>query len=186
MKRTRFLAGTVLALLALAQAAPGRADEKFTAHLVQTSGPAMGKSTFLTISIKAYTTDEEAKQLLQALKDGGTAGLSKAIEKLDKGYVSIPRKPGWNVQITRSRELKDGKRRIMVVTNRPISFAEVRQSSRTLDYPFGIVQIVVDKDGKGEGAIWEAADIDLNEKGQIEIESYGIGPQRLLQVKAAK
>ena len=42
---------------------------------------------------------------------------------------------------------------IVMVTNRPMSFGELYNGTRSTDYQFGIVVLDVDKNGKGTGQL---------------------------------
>ena len=99
------------------------------------------------------------------------------------GNVGVP------VNVVRERA-SDGKRRILVVFRRWTQFAELRYGYRSLDYPFGYIEIMVDeKTGKGEGTYIAAAKIrfDSYDKSSdmtnIEVENFATYPARLLQVK---
>jgi hypothetical protein len=49
--------------------------------------------------------------------------------------------------------LPDGGRRIVLATDRPIRFWEAWHQSRTLDYPFTVIELRMDSDGTGEGKL---------------------------------
>jgi hypothetical protein len=64
-----------------------------------------------------------------------------------------------------------------------MSFVELRNQPRSTDYEFLLIEIRLDKDGKGQGKLAGAAKIDFNkESNTVEIENYGIEPVRLTQV----
>jgi hypothetical protein len=82
----------------------------------------------------------------------------------------------------------DGKRRIFIVFERWTRFAELRGGYRSLDYPFGVIELFIDeRTGKGEGTYIAAARIDLDfdekkQQYQIEVENFATFPARLLGV----
>jgi len=86
----------------------------------------------------------------------------------------------------RSRPFPDGRRRVMMVTNRTIAFFESYNATRTKDYPFGVVELLLNKDGKGTGSLIVAAKIKFTKSDSIEIENYGIDPIRLVNVQREK
>lgn len=73
-----------------------------------------------------------------------------------------------------------------MATNRPISFPELWNGTRSTDYPIGIVVLDVDKNAKGTGSFAPACKIKFNKKGELEIENYGQKPFRLANVHREK
>jgi hypothetical protein len=73
-----------------------------------------------------------------------------------------------------------------MVTNRPMSFGELRNGTRSTDYQFGIVVLDVDKNGKGTGKLAPVCKIKFNKKNELEIENYGQKPFRLANVYLQK
>ena len=67
-----------------------------------------------------------------------------------------------------------------------MSFAELRNSGRSVDYPYTMLELVLDKEGKGTGTAIGAAKIRFDKKkGRYEIESFGHGADynKLLNVQ---
>ncbi|MGB8911757.1 MAG: hypothetical protein WCC85_05760, partial [Candidatus Sulfotelmatobacter sp.] len=77
---------------------------------------------------------------------------------------------------------KNGGQHIVLATDRPISFGEAYNSTRSRDYPIGIVVLDVDKDGKGTGTFALACKIKFNKNDELQIEHYGQKPFRLANV----
>ncbi len=85
----------------------------------------------------------------------------------------------------------DGKRIVVLVTDRNISMAEAMRSSRSLDYEVSGIVMELEKgeDGKehGHGTLFRAAKLGFDEeKKQIEIESLGYEPIRLTDITRVK
>ena len=72
------------------------------------------------------------------------------------------------------------------VIDRPIQMFEVMRSLRSEDYPYGMVELVLDDKGKGEGSLIAAAKIEFNKEGAVEIENLGTRPFRLMNVRLRK
>ena len=53
----------------------------------------------------------------------------------------------------------DGGRRIIIATDRPLGFAETSNRSRTVDYPFTVIDMQMPAKGHGEGTMSLAARI---------------------------
>jgi hypothetical protein len=86
-----------------------------------------------------------------------------------------------------ARRLRNGDKTIIrVVTTRHRSFAELRNSGRSVDYPYAMLELVPDKEGKGTGPAIGAAKIRFDKKkNRYEVESFGQGANynRLLNVR---
>jgi hypothetical protein len=65
-----------------------------------------------------------------------------------------------------------------------MSFWELRNQPRSVDYEFTLAEIRLTKDGKGVGKLVTAAKITWNKDTRsVEIENYGIEPVRLTEVE---
>ena len=158
-------------------------SEVYSATAFGVAGAAAGQSVSLTIYIDDYTTDAEAHQFAQTLKTGGSDALLKAMDKSKaKGRIAVVGRVGQEVSIIRSRPADKGHRRIFLVMDRPISFAELRQGTRSRDYEFGVIELLVDEKGKGSGTMLAAAKVKFTKQDTLEIEHYGIQPLRLANV----
>ena len=70
------------------------------------------------------------------------------------------------------------------MTDRYIGFGEARDQPRSIDYPFTLMEIRVNKAGEGEGKMAVATKIDFNKKtNTMELENYGTEPVRLNNVR---
>jgi hypothetical protein len=137
----------------------------------------------VTFIVNSYSPEPEVHSLVGTLKKSGPDGLLKAVDDLDeKGRVAPTHSVGTGVEVIRQVPMKDGKRRITLLTGRNITMAETRNMSRSRDYPFGLAFLEVDSKGKGTGVMYIGCKIKFNKQEQIEIESYGIAPLRLMNV----
>jgi hypothetical protein len=143
-------------------------------------------STF-TLNITGQTSKEQAQGFLDILQEGRQNDLLNAIRKQDLGRFSVGSNIGVPINVVRESTV-DGRQRIFIVFERWTQFAELRGGYRSLDYPFGVIEMFVDpQTGKGEGTYIAAARIRWNfdEKKQqyeIEIENFATYPARLLGV----
>jgi hypothetical protein len=68
-----------------------------------------------------------------------------------------------------------------------MSFMEIRNQPRTVDYPFTLIEIHLNKDGEGEGKMAYATKISFDKKkNNVELENYSSEPVRLQTVKIEK
>ena len=185
----------VLAVAVGAVALHAQGKETFTGMLAQMSGPAAGATGSLQITVERWSTAEERQAYLQALIDGKDeknleAKQRKLVNLMDdyrgdkrNGFARFPRTLGWD--ITYAWEFMDGSTRVVrLATNRPIAFIEARNNYRTMDYPFGFIEFRLDEKGEGEGLAYQAVSLTVSKEGRLEVETYGIGPQRILGVRA--
>ena len=177
--------------LSLVWAQSGKAPEEKKLNELYSStafARAAGASgTFgLSVYIDAYSSDDEIAQLAQTLRDKGSDELLNVVSKLNsKGRLSPTGRVGTDVKVIRVRQTEKG-RRIFLVTDRPISFVELYNGTRSRDYEFGVVQLDLDEKGNGEGAMLVATKIRFDKDNQIELEHYGIDPVRLANVRKEK
>jgi hypothetical protein len=157
--------------------------EVYSATAVYTSGPS--GTIPIKIYIKSYTSDEEVVQLATILKNEGSDALLKAINKQERGRLAPARKTGTDVGVVRMRKTEKGTT-IRMLMERPVGFMELFRNTRSTDYPFGILQMELDNEGKGEGTLVVAAKIKFTDDNTIEVESYGIQPLRLIAIHKLK
>jgi hypothetical protein len=187
LKTLVLLGGACLVLLvSLPAHSSDKPIETFTAVGVNMQ---RGSSSTITIAITRWSTDEERAMLLQTLKEKGQEGLTAALFKMPQiGYFKLPNTRGYDLKYARSTQLPDGTRRVVVATDRTITFVEAVGSTRSRNYDFSVAELRIPADGKkGEGKLIPAALIAI-EGDQIAIESYGSQPTRLMSItaKAAK
>jgi hypothetical protein len=167
----------------------GETKEIYTGSAVSVGGTVSGQlaSTTFNLTIEGYTSDEEAQRYLTTLAEEKQDGLLKAISKQKLGFFSLSGQVGRTINVVRVHNLEEGKRKIVVVFERWLKMAEVRNGYRSRDYPFGVIEIVMDPDGKGEGTYVGAAKIrwvtdDKTGKKTVEIENFATYPTRLMGV----
>jgi hypothetical protein len=195
--KARFLIATfilVVFALGLSMPAPAqRKDEKFSAlaYMPHGAGPAMvgaGGRVNVDLWVNSYTSDADAKVMAAALVEGGPDALLKQLQKAKSiGKIRLTGRAGfYDFKLIRSHQTEGG-RRIYAVGDRPVGFLEVYAGNRSLDYPFGILQIDLKQNSKGkeegEGALIYSARIKLLDGKSIDVESYGISPIKLLGVR---
>lgn len=180
------LAGVVAADRRLsAQDAPAPTPLRMTAFAVNLSGVGAARPQTLQIVIDRWSSDEERKKLIDTLVEKGPEKLLDVVQDIKPraGYIRTTTSLGWDIQYAREMALPSGGRRIVFATDRPISFREARDNTRSADYEFMVCEIRLGPDGKGEGKLAAATKISYDrEKKQIELENYGQQPVRLTQV----
>lgn len=170
-----------------------RKSEKFSAlaYMPHGAGPAMvgaGARVNVDLWVNRYTPDDEAKAMAAVLREGGSAALLKVLEKAKTiGKIRLSGRAGfYDFKLIRSHQTAEG-RRIYAVGDRPVGFLEAYAGNRSLDYPFGILQLDLKKNSKGReegvGALLYSAKIRVLGGNSIDVESYGVGPIQLMGVR---
>ena len=169
----KMLSILLLALSTLLPAAYGQNPEAYSAVAMGVGGSVGGKTVQFDFKIDSYTSDEELDTLAQLLKEKGQDSLRQALEKKDIGRINPSGSVGNQLAVARKRQA-GADTIITVVTARIIDFPEAFRSGRSMNYPFGFLQVKLNAKGEGSGKIFPAASIRFNKKkGQYEIESYG-------------
>jgi len=194
VRRVPSVLSIVTAALLLAPAAtPVRAQQEkleIDAFAINMSNIATGANARVDIRIDSWSTAEERERLITTMLEKGSKALLKELQKAPvKGRFRIPsvRPPdphhlslGLDIRYAWQVPRPEGGKRIVLAMDRYIGFAEARNQPRSVDYPFTLIQIHVDKDGKGEGKMAVATKIDFDKaKKQIELENYSSEPVRL-------
>lgn len=195
MPALRILAAIALFCIALPNGMAQAADpaqgqglpSQYAATAIGQAGSVAGKSFGLTVYVQELTSDAEMQELVATLKHKGQDGLVSALENIkDKGRVSPMGSVGTGMRFVRIRPTKDGGLHIVLATNRPISFPELYNATRSAQYKIGIVVLDVDKDGKGTGSLAPVCKVKFNKNNELEIEHYGQKPFRLANVYREK
>jgi hypothetical protein len=195
--KTLLLCGVVLALGLLPVTAGAQTNgEKIeiSAFAINMSTIGTGTTAMVDITIDRWSTAEEREQLITTMLENGPDALLKALQKVPvKGRFRIPGKQGpdphqlrlgHDLRYAWQTALPEGGRRIVIITDRYIGMQEARTQPRTIDYPFTLFEIRVNKDGEGEGKLAVATKITFDKKAnQVELENYSSEPVRLNQVK---
>jgi hypothetical protein len=171
---------------AAAQTASNTAPEVFTANAINVSNVGRQGVTPVEIRINKYTSDAERDRLMSIFKEKGEAGLLKALQSEPPvGSISTPGSLAYDLRYARELPDPEGGRRIVLATDRPIGFWEAVNNPRTRDYPFTLIELRLDKDGKGEGKISVATKLTLNDNVLV-IENYANQPVMLTNVRKQK
>lgn len=150
--------------------------------------PLQGSTINVKIFIRGYSNQQDAQRLHSILADGGPRGLLKTLQKM-KSLGSIQREGAvgfYDFKFILSTPTANG-RHIYAVADRPIGFLEAYYSTRSRDYPFGILELDLKADDKerekGEGTLIYAAKIKLLDSQKVDIENVTFAPIKLLGVR---
>jgi hypothetical protein len=180
--------GTLAVVLACAMAAPLAAAKdkevlRLRAFAVDLNNGA--RTGTVDIVVERWSTPEEESKLKSVFVEQGREKLLTALQKVRPrcGFVRGSNTLGWDIYYAREMQEKDGSRRIFLASDRPMSMWELRNSGRSTEYEFSLVEIHLGKDGKGQGKAIAAAKLELDpDTGVLEIENYQREPVRLNDV----
>ena len=177
-------------LLAFPSVSGQEPKELFTGFAINmNSGPSTATVDFM---VERWSTDAERDALLAILQEEkdpnrANAQLLKALQKTPKvGYIRTPQTLAWDLHYAHQTPLEDGGRRIVLATDRPIGFREARNQSRSMDYPFTLVEIRLDKGDRGQGKILAGTRLLVDKNNHLVLENYGQQPVRFNEIRKLK
>src|SRR5580658_9920124 len=142
-KMTRLGVSALVAGLTAVPAAFGQekpAPHHYYAVWAVTGGAAGGTTVPIDIYINQYNTDQEVKRYATLLTTSGANALLAALEREDVGQFSPVGKVGTPLAI--ARKLSHGEKTIIrVLSVRRMSFEELRNGGRSVDYPYTMLEL---------------------------------------------
>jgi hypothetical protein len=159
--------------------------ERFTAFAVNMGSPGRGGADTVEIVVERWSTDKERDKLMKALMEKGPEKLLDTLQDLPRvGYFRTPNSIGYDLHYARKAPLPEGGERIVLLTDRYIGFWEAANRPRTIDYPFTLIEMHINRDGEGEGKMSLATKIRFDkEANTIELENYQTQPVLLKSVR---
>jgi len=134
----------------------------------------MGRLANVVIYIESFSTIEDRDSLINASKKSGQDGMVQILEDMKpKGRIRFSN-GGVGNDIKYIMELPSEKgRRLRLITDRTLAFAELHQGTRSRDYTVGAIDLELTPDGKGTGKALPACKLTVNKKKQqVEVETY--------------
>jgi len=197
-----YLIGTLalLSLVTLVPAGSTAADEKLEERY-NAFGVAMGAGAagVLNITITRYSTEEERKLLVDSLaKDGQEKTVDLLRKQKETGFArtqSGAGMKGWpSVRLHYAHQTQqDGKRVVVLVTDRNMTMAERASGGRSVDYDVSALVMVLEPvQGdeklieKGQGTLYRAAKLSFDKDNKLNVEYLGTQPIRLTDIKREK
>jgi hypothetical protein len=164
-----------------------------TAFAVNMSNIGPPGALVVEIRIDSWSTADERTALITTMVEKGGDALFDKLQKMPvHGRFSITGLTGPDPHQLRlgnplhyawQTPQPDGGRRIVIATDRYIGQQELRSSARTLDYPFTLFEIRLNKNNEGEGKMAVGTMINFNRKtNTMELENYASEPVRLSKV----
>ena len=142
----------------------------------------------VTITIQRWSTDTEADSVLNAVREGGPRKVYQTIVKLGTvGRIAGTGSVGSDLKFARMEQGTSGRQHITLAADRYIGFYEILESPRSTEYPFTVIDIVLNSDGVGSGSVLVATKITMDRVNKVLVfENYEDQPVKLQNVKRQK
>jgi len=159
--------------------------ERFTALAVNMD---RGGTASIEIAVNRWSTDAERDKLLNVLMEKGPEKLLDVLQDMPRvGYFRNVQSIGYDIHYARHNPLPEGGERVVLATDRRIGFWEAANQPRSIDYPFTVIELHLNKDGEGEGKMSVATKIIADKENKIvTLENYATSPVLLQGVKREK
>jgi hypothetical protein len=174
-----------VALVGTATTQSNLPPERYVATAVNLGDVGRPGAGTVEMAVTRWSSDAEAQRLLNLLLEKGPDTLLDALRDLPRvGYIRTPNSIGYDLRFARKVALEDGGERVVLATDRHISFWEQWVRPRTIDYPFTIIEMHLGRDGTGEGKMSLATRILPDKRhNTIVLENYGTQPVLLTSVR---
>ena len=192
MNKNRIIAGVVVVLVLALSVTPAVAKKKdiiesFDANaLVQTAGA----GSMATINIYRWSSDAERDEILGVIKSAkaGDRDVAKALRGQEKaGYAFMAGRQGYALRYAREFKTEDGGRKIILATDRPVTFQEAYQDTMAGDFDVSVVILTLDANGKGDGILSYGTELKWDDKtGMISPTNVSSQPIKLTNVRPKK
>lgn len=196
MKKSLTYVAVALMVATLLSVAPATAKkpeiiESYKANAIEVTGAG---STMVEIHIYGWTTDDSRQEVLDAVKKStdvdkpNTRIVAQALRGQEKvGYAFMAGRQGYPIRYAKTFDMGNGKRQIVLATDRPVSFEEVYKQSQLGDFDVTLVILNVDENGKGSGVLSLGTELKWNDKeGKIEMTNTSSQPIKLGDVRSVK
>lgn len=161
--------------------------EEFTSFAINMGAySGAGGTAQLIMTVNQWATQEERDAFFVTLKEKGAEALLQQLRRAKRvGSLRTAQTVGWDIRLALEEPGKDGGRRVMLLTDRPIGFSEATNRPITIDYPFTVIDMQIPAKGFGQGTLAIAAKIIPAGKTVI-VENYDTQPVQLNRIETRK
>jgi hypothetical protein len=144
-----------------------------------------GGSSTVEILVTKWSSDADRTRLVSTLMDQGENKLLDVLQKMPRvGYIRANGGLGYDLHYAHKTPGEDGGARVILATDRRIGFWEAANQTRSMDYPFTVIELHLNNDGEGEGKMSLATKVIGNkETNTIVLENYTTQPVLLQSVR---
>jgi hypothetical protein len=183
----------LLTLTGAPAVAENELPESFEANVMVVTGqPGGPRSNLLEIRIREWTTEEDRGQLLTEIQEATSQrarNRNRAVARALRGghtigSVNLRATTSWPLRFSRQYPLENGGRRILLATDRPVTFQEEITSSVARDFDVTVIELMLDKDGQGEGTLSVGTEVTWNPQTEkLEVTNFSTQAVRLTNVR---
>jgi len=157
--------------------------ERFVANAVSLSPEYGTGQRIVEINVDRWSPSSDRANLIAALMKSPDE-LLKQLQKIRPvGTIRTPDSLGYDLHYAQQTPLPEGGRSIVIATDRPIGFWEATNRPRSIDYPFTLIQMNLDRNGTGSGTLSYATRI-TTKNNIIELENFASQPIMLNNIHA--
>jgi len=182
MNQLAFAMVVVPVLIAALAAQTIGQPEEFNAIAIQNNNLGSGSDRMI-MRVTRWSSETERARLVAALQKGSDALLEALRDLKSVGTIRTPDSLGYDLRYAHQEPGEDGGRRIVIATDRPISFWEARNQPRSIDYPFTVIQMEIDKNREGKGTLSIATKV-MPRGNVIVLENFATSPVMLTKIEA--
>jgi hypothetical protein len=179
--------GLVLSLAATSQVAAQTPVAQYSALAVNQLSTTPGAGTTpVNIVVTRWTTATEREALLARLvEDESASALREDLSKMPPaGSIAATGSTGIELRYAHREPGPDDTERVVLITDRPMSFGERRDAGRSTDHPFTVIELRLQPNGEGEGKASIATRISIaKDSRMVVLENYTDQPVGLRSVK---
>jgi hypothetical protein len=159
--------------------------ERYTGSAININN---GRADNIDIAVNRWSNDKQRDTLMEVMKTKGPEKLLDVLQDMPPmGHFGVPGNLTWDIHFARKVPLPDGGERVVLVTDRRIGFWEAANQPRSIDYPFTVIELRLNRDGEGEGKMSVATKIIPDKENNIvTLENYGTQPVLLTNIKREK
>ena len=147
-----------------------------------------GQAGNIDITVNRWSNDKQRDALMSTMLSKGPEKLLDALQDMPAvGHFGAPGNLSWDIHFARKMPLPDGGERVVLITDRRIGFWESVNQPRSIDYPFTVIELRLNRDGEGEGKMSIATKVIHDKKeNMISLENYETSPVRLTNIRREK
>ena len=173
----------VVLVCSLALAQTNGQPERFTANAVSLSPQYGTGQQVVEINVNRWSPASDRDTLIAALMKSPDELLKQLQKTRPVGTIRTPDSIGYDLHYAQQTPLPEGGRSIVIATDRPIGFWEATNRPRSIDYPFTVIQMNLDRNGTGSGTMSYATRI-TTKNNIIELEDFATQPIMLNNIRA--
>lgn len=198
MRRRIFVALSACALIfgltpAVSRAAGAPAQdnqeykETYTGTLVGIGGAAGGRTATFTLRLNGTTSPQAVARYADLLRSKGQQALLDQLHDNDVGTFSVTGQTGRRVNFAYVQDTPQGKR-VIILFERWLQFFELRNNTRSENYPFSYMEFSINGKEGGSGTFIGAAKVyfDKDDAGTLNVENFATYPLRVVEVEARR